>query len=369
MLKNKDVIIVGAGPIGIAIAVRLFLSKRTFLILEKGASVGANILEWGHIHLFSNWQECVDSKSQKLLNEYIQSTFVLEDFPTGNEFVNQYLKPLANLKQLKTNIQLNSNVQNVSFDNTIKEFTLTYHQNKESRIVKSKTVIDASGTWGNYNTLVKNQTKSLRSTYFGIPNSKQILDYFQNATVAIVGSGHTAMNSIALTTQYSNANIYWVIRSKDTRFEKSKVGGKGKNLEEIVIRSIEQNRTQLITNFQVKEIFKIEKQLNLVSEGGTALSGIDFLIQNIGANADYSFLHNIPLDLDSTFNTPKSLANKIDPRLHTCNTLSYSFQETLISEIDYYVVGMKSFGTASNFLLSSGYKILDTLINHINNKE
>ena len=61
--------------------------------------------------------------------------------------------------------------------------------------------------------------------------------------------------------------------------------------------------------------------------------------------------------------------NKINPKLHTCNTLEYNFKDTLISEIHYYVVGMKSFGKASNFLLSSGYKILDELINHINIKK
>lgn len=39
--KETDIVIIGAGPIGIAIAVRLFLSKRSFKILEKGTSVGA----------------------------------------------------------------------------------------------------------------------------------------------------------------------------------------------------------------------------------------------------------------------------------------------------------------------------------------
>jgi len=367
--KNVDIIIIGAGPLGLAIAVRLFLKKRSFLVLEKGESAGANILKWGHVNLFSNWQDCVDSKSQKLLNEYIPTTYSPDDFPTGNEFVNQYIKPLANLKQLKNNILLNSNVVNINFDNTTKDFTIIYHKNNVPRIIKSKVVIDASGTWGNFNKLIKNQDEFFGSTCFGIPNSKQIIDCFQNSTIAIIGNGHSAMNSIDFVSQYSNAKIYWVLRNEEPRFGKSKVGGKSEKLEDKIIRYIEQKRIQLITNFRINEVFQLEKKLNLVSENGEILLGIDYLIQNIGANAYYGFLDGISLDLDNTFNSPKNLANKIDPKLHTCNTLEYSFQDTLISEIDYYVVGMKSFGKASNFLLSSGYKILDELINHINLKK
>lgn len=366
MYKSLDVVIIGAGPIGIAIAARLVFSKRSFIVLEKGESVGANILEWGHVSLFSNWQESVDSKCHKLLNEQASISYALEDFPTGNEFVHQYLQPIANHPLLKNNIQLNSKVHTVSFDNVTNNFTITYHQNKECRMVKSKVVIDASGTWGNYNKLVENYADLFGYACFNIPNSKQITDYFQNATIAIIGNGHSAMNSIALVSQYSNAVIYWILRNDEPNFGNSKVDGKSKKLETEVIHYLKQNRIRLIKNFSLKHIFQVKNQLNLVSEVSKSLTGIDFLIQNIGANADYSFLQNIPLNLEPTLNIPKNLAKKIDPKLHTCNTLKYTFQDTLISEIDYYVVGMKSFGKASNFLLSSGYKILDELVDRLN---
>lgn len=370
MLKNKSIetIIIGAGPIGLAMATRLILSNKSFLILEKGKSVGANILEWGHIKLFSNWKDCVDIESQKLINKYNQTNYILEDFPTGNEFVNQYLKRLTNLECFKNNIQLNSTVQIVNFDYSTKEFSVIYNQSENIKIINCKNVIDASGTWLNHKKSVKNQSDFSDYICHGILNAKKVVDYFQNTSIAILGNGHSAMNSIVLASQYSNANINWVIRDEEPRLGKSKVGGKSKKLEEKIIYLIEQDRIQLVTDFYLNKLSITKQKLNLHSEKGEILSKVDFLIQNIGADADYSFLSGIPLNLDNKFNSPKHLAKKINPESHTCDTLSYNFQDTIISEKNYYVIGMKSFGKASNFLLSSGYEILDELNNRINKK-
>ena len=64
---------------------------------------------------------------------------------------------------------------------------------------------------------------------------------------------------------------------------------------------------------------------------------------------------------DEQYWTAPRLAPRINPRLHSCDSLSYCFEDTILTDVPYYVVGMKSFGKASNFLLSKGYEILDEL--------
>lgn len=50
------VAIIGAGPIGLAVAAHLAREKVPFVVLEAGSQVGASVSEWGHVRLFSPWR-------------------------------------------------------------------------------------------------------------------------------------------------------------------------------------------------------------------------------------------------------------------------------------------------------------------------
>ena len=54
------VAVIGAGPVGLAAAARLLERGIEPLVLEAGASVGANLLDYGHVRLFSPWRFDVD---------------------------------------------------------------------------------------------------------------------------------------------------------------------------------------------------------------------------------------------------------------------------------------------------------------------
>ncbi|MFL5690187.1 MAG: FAD-dependent oxidoreductase [Ktedonobacteraceae bacterium] len=61
--------IIGAGPVGLAAAAHLLRMGETPLVLEAGSSVGATILDWGHVHLFSPWRYLIDREAAALLVE------------------------------------------------------------------------------------------------------------------------------------------------------------------------------------------------------------------------------------------------------------------------------------------------------------
>lgn len=65
--KNVEVTIIGAGPMSLAMAARLTLHNVSFTIIEKGNTVGWNMLNWGHVHLFSSWESTVFKNSLKML--------------------------------------------------------------------------------------------------------------------------------------------------------------------------------------------------------------------------------------------------------------------------------------------------------------
>src|SRR5918994_3348705 len=63
------VVVIGAGPVGLAAAAHLFDRGLQPLILEAGSQVGASIGQWRHVRLFSPWCLALDPVSVRLLDQ------------------------------------------------------------------------------------------------------------------------------------------------------------------------------------------------------------------------------------------------------------------------------------------------------------
>ena len=66
-MTNLPVAIIGGGPVGLAAAAHLLERGERPILFEAGDSVGASVLEWGHVRMFSPWEFNVDSASVRLL--------------------------------------------------------------------------------------------------------------------------------------------------------------------------------------------------------------------------------------------------------------------------------------------------------------
>jgi cation diffusion facilitator CzcD-associated flavoprotein CzcO len=62
------VVVIGAGPVGLAAAAHLLDRGLEPLVLEAGSQVGANIAQWRHVRLFSPWCLALDPVSVRLLD-------------------------------------------------------------------------------------------------------------------------------------------------------------------------------------------------------------------------------------------------------------------------------------------------------------
>ena len=60
-------------------------------MIEAGATVGASVLDWGHVQLFSPWRYVVDAAAERLLTEAGWQAPAPTEYPTGRELVEQYL--------------------------------------------------------------------------------------------------------------------------------------------------------------------------------------------------------------------------------------------------------------------------------------
>jgi thioredoxin reductase len=378
---NLPVAVIGAGPIGLAAAAHLLVQGETPLILEAGASVGASILEWGHVRLFTPWRYATDSASTAILEATGWQPLEPEQHPTGKELVEGYLRPLANLPQLQSNLRMNSRVVRIARSGFDKmkttgrdqaPFILTVQaDNGEEVQYLAKAVIDASGTYRSPNPLGANGTPALNEAacasqiFYGIPDVLgNERSRYANKTVLVAGSGASAFNVLLdltrLTETAPDTKVIWVIRRALTKRlfgggEADELPARG-SLGQWVRELVEQGKVQVVSEFKTTQLRRIGSQIEVSSDEQT-VGPVDEIIVTTGFRPDLSIFSELRVSLDPAVESPVALAEMIDPNIHSCGTVRpHGAEELMQPEPDFYIVGSKSYGRAPTFLLLTGYE-------------
>src|SRR5260221_7086951 len=112
--SQLPVIVIGAGPIGLAAAAHLLQRGETPLVLEAGPSAGASIARWRHVRVFSSWEYNLDPVSRALLESHGWTAPAAGEYPTGQELLDGYIQPLAALPEIQPRLRLGARVTAVS---------------------------------------------------------------------------------------------------------------------------------------------------------------------------------------------------------------------------------------------------------------
>lgn len=384
------VAIIGGGPVGFAAAAQLLERGESFVLFEAGSEVGASVLEWGHVRMFSPWEYNMDASAVRLLSTHKWEAPHGSDIPTGRELIEKYLQPLAVLPEIAPFIHVNSQVIAVGKKDLDKmkskgreqaPFVVRYKQDGQIRQIEARAVIDASGTWKQPNPLgaggafaVGEAEAADRITY-GIPDvyGKQRHRY-AGKRVLVVGSGHSAINTLLdlnrLKEEVPTTQIMWLLRKKDIR--EAYGGGEADQLQArgalgTAIQSlVESGRVNVHTPAYIQEVSTKNDTLVVTGMWNGApmrLDGIDEIITNTGSRPDTQFLREVRFQLDAAIECVPALAELIDPNIHSCGTVRpHGERELRQPEKDFYIVGMKSYGRAPTFLLATGYEQVRSVV-------
>ena len=83
LAPNLPVAVIGAGPVGLAAAAHLIARGLPVKVYEAGATVAANVRDWGHVRLFSPWEYNIDPAARALLERRGWQEPPAMAFPTG----------------------------------------------------------------------------------------------------------------------------------------------------------------------------------------------------------------------------------------------------------------------------------------------
>src|SRR5690349_17233167 len=95
VMSELPVVVIGAGPIGLAAAAELVERGLEPVVLEKADEAGAAVAQWHHVRLFSPWSELVAPPAGRLLASTGWRRPAGDGYPTGAEWAGEYLRPLA----------------------------------------------------------------------------------------------------------------------------------------------------------------------------------------------------------------------------------------------------------------------------------
>ena len=378
---QPPVVVVGAGPIGLAAAAHLRDRGVDFLVLESGPVAGAAVLEWSHTRLFSPWSELVDPVAASQLAATGWTPPDPVRYPTGADWVREYLQPLADV--LADSIRYGSTVTGVAkrdrdrlVDSGRDEAAFTVHvttSDREERIV-ARAVIDASGTWTGPNPLGGDGMPAIgeiaaadRISYRApdLRTSEQRARY-AGKQIAVAGTGASAKGVLialaALVEEEPATRVTWLVRratvgeafAGSADDELAERGALGRNAQ----RAVASRGVTTMNGFRTSAVVPGDDgSLSLESFDGQRVDSVDEIIALTGFRPDLSFLSEVRLDLDPVLQAPRQLAPLIDPNVHSCGTVyPHGAKELAQPEVGFFPVGMKSYGRATSFLALTGFE-------------
>ncbi|MGO1696677.1 MAG: NAD(P)-binding domain-containing protein [Arthrobacter sp.] len=391
--NTLPVIIIGAGPIGLAAAAQLRERDQEVLVLESGATPGAAISDWGHIKLFSTWRYDIDPAARRLLETpapgYAADWQAPPEahLPTGAELVADYLVPLAEHPELAPRIRYNHRVTHVSrvhpggkgIDRTRTAgredtaFLIRVATPDGETELLGRAVLDASGTWNTPNPVGRSGLEALgeaearRCGFITSPLPDPLgedQDQLAGKTVLVLGAGHSAANTLIslgrLRQRNPETRILWGLRGAADPVRLYGGGAADQlpargQLGASLRRLVESGDVTIEEDFSITQLASGER-LTVRTADGRELT-VDALVPATGFRPDLRPLAEMRLDLDPAVEAPRSLGSLIDPEFHSCGTVPAHGESVLAPpEPGFYMVGAKSYGRAPTFLLATGYE-------------
>jgi hypothetical protein len=390
-MAELPVAVLGGGPVGLAAAANLLERGIPTIVLEAGSSVGAHLLQYGHVRLFSPWRYNIDPGMARRLAETGWEPPPPEALPLAADVVTRVLEPFARLPEVSRSLHLNTRVTSVSRDGFDKmktagrekaPFVIDAVRDRAPWQYRARAVIDATGTWGLPNPIGANgvpavgELANAARIFYGIPDvlGAHRTRYVGKRTL-VVGSGHSAANTLLALAELASVepatSLEWAVRS----LSPDRVLGGGLadalpargQLGRALGSLRDSGALALRRGLRIHEVRRQGDQLVIngldADNRPMEVPGIDEIICATGQRPDLSFTNELRVRLDPALESTEALGPLIDPNVHSCGTVRpHGHRELAHPEPGFYTAGVKSYGRAPTFLMATGFEQVRSIV-------
>ena len=392
------VVILGAGPIGLEAALYARYLGYEVAVFEKGR-VAANVLRWGHVRMFSPFSMNRSTLGAAALRAQDENFELPPDdsLLTGGEFANRYLIPLSNSDLLVNCIHENVEVLSIGRDGILKtdvrdvnrgefRFRVLVRTPEGEDVVDSDVVIDTTGVTNQTNHLGHGGMAALGESecchLFCDPHPDILGDdrsKFAGKRVLVVGSGYSAATNIValaeVQKEFGATEVTWVTRrdcppsgplpvaANDRLPSRSELAALANSAS---CEHFDQTSVLALRYDEAKQEFDVTFGGKLTGE-----CQFDQVIANVGFRPNLWVQRELQMSICPAIEAPQGVATW----LHELGPVDCLDQESpgasALSnpEPNFFVLGSKSFGRNSNFLLKLGLDQIRDVFTQIAGRE
>jgi thioredoxin reductase len=399
--------VLGAGPIGLEAALYARFLGYAVDLYERGR-VAENVLRWGHVRLFSPFGLNRSTLGLAALRAQDDAGFQPPDdaaLLTGREYAHRYLIPLSRTDLLIDSLNEETEVLAIGREGPLKgdlvgnedridfPFRILLRTAQGERIATADVVIDATGTYGWHNWLgtggipAVGELAAAEHVEYGLPDilGRDREQYAGNHTL-VVGAGFSAATTIValaeLARQAAGTRATWITRGEP------EAGSHGPIKLIEADRLPERHRLAAEANrlaggaspniacwpaTTVEAIHRSEASgrfvLRLTGRHAGELE-VDRVVATVGYRGDSRIYQELQVHECYATGGPMKLAAALSGNATSdCLDQRALGPQTLLNpEPDFYILGAKSYGRNSQFLISVGLEQIRELFTIIGDR-
>lgn len=400
--------ILGAGPIGLEAGLYARFLGYDVELFERGG-VAANVQRWGHVRLFSPFRMNATPLGIAAIQAH-DETYRPPDpdeLLTGHEWLTRYLAPLATTDLLADHLRRHTTVRAVARRDWLKDDRAAPEDRAESpfRILvnddqgrewesSADVVIDTTGVYRHPNWIGQGGAPALGERrhrdriWYDLPNVLGTdRERYANKRVLVVGAGFSAATTVLglveLAATEINTRVSWTTRrqpSESSRGPIREIPNDPLTERACVTRAANQIAAAaggIVTHWpgttisalawdEVRKIFTVNFAGQHAGE-----AEFDEIVANVGYRPDNSLYAELQVHECYASSGPMKLAAKLltIPPGDCLQQKSHGPDSLINPEPNFYILGAKSYGRNSDFLLSIGHQQIRELFTIIADRE
>jgi len=384
--------VLGAGPIGLEAALYARALDYPVTVFERGR-IGEHLQRWGHVKMFSPF----GMNTTSLGRSAIQLDDADHEFPaeteclTGKEHFAAYLEPLAKSTNLRECIRGDCQILQMGRRGMLKEdyagdirrsqqpFRVLLRENKQrERVEEFDFVLDCTGTYGQHRWMgdggsaAVGELPAVSQIAYGLEDvlNERRAAYAGKYTL-VVGSGYSAATTVCslarLAEEHPATWVIWLVRGNSTQPMKRIAEDPLRERDRLAVRANTlATRTDANVEYHQQSIVETiesagpDKGFRVTARcaGKPRTWEVDRIIANVGYTPDSTLYRELHVHECYASLAPRNLAVALLKHSGSdCLGIPALGAEALRNpEPNFFILGAKSYGRNSNFLLRAGFE-------------